>query len=92
MRLHVSIPHVTSTLCMCSAVCKWSFTERRLTVLAATAGRAREVLRARSPSMAHFLRLLKEMNAVPGQCGRVQILVASSSRNAIVPTCLQHAC
>ena len=46
---------------------------------------ARSMLGARSPSMAHFFRLLAKMNAAPGQCGRVQNLVAPNSCNEIAP-------
>jgi hypothetical protein len=56
--------------CVYVALCLPS-PEARLTVSAATAGEARPVLGARSPSMAHFLRLLAKMNAAPGQYGRV---------------------
>jgi hypothetical protein len=59
--------------------------EARLTISAATTGEARPVLRARSPSMAQFVRLLAKMNAAPSQCGRVHNLVASSTRNEIAP-------
>ena len=41
--------------------------------------------------MAHLVRLLAKMNAVPDPCGRVQNLVASSSRNGIAPTFIQRA-
>jgi hypothetical protein len=57
------------------ALCRPS-SEACLNVSARTAGEARPVLGARSPSMAHFLLLLAMMNAVPGQCGHAQNLAA----------------